>query len=278
MPELDDLYKSIYKKVKHKKNVLYHYTGIDKLKSIIENNQLWITDKEYLNDVYENSYPEKMFLKIIHKLEIDYKKKNYLKKYLCIPQYVFSLSTEFDLANQWLNYGKQEGCCIEFIKSDLVDYFKFGGNNIIIDGKVLYLNVEVRQLITEILEYIYKNDFLQRWNLSNLFESEKYAELVSMLFSLIKQSYYKCEFEYRLCVLFYRHAGPIYTRVDKNMLTPYIKIPDYSIEDNIRKLPIKRIIIGPTNKDPMFRKTLRQFLDANNYSNVKITQSNLKIR
>jgi hypothetical protein len=55
-PEFQVFLEKNIKNLKQEPEFVYHYTDIDASLEIIKNNELWLTDRNYLNDVYDESY------------------------------------------------------------------------------------------------------------------------------------------------------------------------------------------------------------------------------
>ena len=112
--------------------VLYHYTTVDGLKGIVENDELWATSAYYLNDSTEIMYGYQL---IDEALEAWRKRVNppelsmagglvyalqrqfghdYLKRNIITPIYLTCFGEEDNLLSQWRAYGQSGGCGIGF--------------------------------------------------------------------------------------------------------------------------------------------------------------------
>ena len=112
--------------------VLYHYTTVDGLKGIVENDELWATSAYYLNDSTEIMYGYQL---IDEALEAWRKRVNppelsmagglvyalqrqfghdYLKRNIITPIYLTCFCEEDNLLSQWRAYGQTGGYSIGF--------------------------------------------------------------------------------------------------------------------------------------------------------------------
>jgi hypothetical protein len=264
---------------------VYHYTTIDALLGIIENSELWLTDRKYMNDINDEKYIEGKVKKILNPSNSKYFPGSILDEDFvdCRPQYIFSTSCDYDAAHQWLNYGKESPVCIEFDRIALETFInsftevkRYEGNNIFEDGSFAFPVFYDETIVDSLAEYLtgkYKNIFL----LNMPILPEKRTELATasadfhVLYCCTKQAGFYAEKEYRFVVLSSRE--PCF-RSRGDTLTPYIKV-----KPEKQKLTIKSIIIGPKDKNTSTEITLRKLLDKFGYSNnVQIKRSKLSVR
>jgi hypothetical protein len=94
---------------------------------IIENNELWLTERNHMNDVYDEEYIKRI-VKGIQNKKYNKDFKNSMLDCNFIdgrPQYGFSTSLENDVAHQWMNYSNSSPICVEFRRDEF-----FGFNNL----------------------------------------------------------------------------------------------------------------------------------------------------
>jgi hypothetical protein len=106
---------------------IYHFTNGNALKSIIESCELWLHERNYMNDILDEKYIREIISNIISDSNIT---KEFTRKqienlfFVNTPQYIFSTSMEGDLINQWIYYGSDNSYCIEFDNNELGKYFE----------------------------------------------------------------------------------------------------------------------------------------------------------
>jgi hypothetical protein len=111
---------------------LYHYTSVDGLKGIIENNELWATSAYYLNDSAEVFYGCGVLSQVLdewlaenphpahslsHGLVTDLRQAfgdDFLNKTLIRPIYLVCFCEDDNLLSQWRAYGQSGGYSLGF--------------------------------------------------------------------------------------------------------------------------------------------------------------------
>lgn len=257
---------------------LYHYTTTESLISIIENKELWLTNRSFLNDINENKHYE-----ILLKNQ-NINPSNELQKE---DQYILSLSIEGDLSNQWQYYGKG-GYCIVFDREQLIKYLQFTHNSDqFIPALVKYNNDEKINIIEKIKDFVSTN------NIS--VDNADILYIHRILRCIFKEEQSSYEKEYR--ITFFNNHYKVNYRSNRGYIIPYIKIQrpkefkdikvrERDYDKSIRKLlPIKQIIINPNLKDEMAIKGLKMLLKDNGYklhdediNGVEIIQSESNTR
>jgi hypothetical protein len=274
-----------------KPEFVYHYTDMDALLSILEKGELWLTDRNYMNDVYDE-----MYIKGISDKLLDLPNNSMLKSsftmndgvnYYPKDSYVFSASTESDAANQWLCYGNGS-VCIELKRNELekfIDEFtsEHRRNNYGFYYEDDFLSFPVfydEKIITEIKEFFvkkYGDDTFTNMDKNNTGGFlEKYVQAYydyHLLYGFTKQKVFSAEKEYRFLIL--SNRKPCF-RVKNGRLIPFIKVKED--KHNKRKLPINSIMIGPKNHDKYTQNILKKLLINNGYGDVAINESGLFLR
>ena len=255
---------------------LYHYTDGKSLQNIIEHSELWLSDRNYMNDILDEEYVSGLikskFAGIVN-FKGSYIERNLFEK---IPQYIFSTSLEKDLIHQWSYYSSTDAYCIEFDRHKLRDYlyqFKEKKDGFYF-GPVIYSKEKAEQIITQVmddykkllLEIIDSRDFdPHRTKMKNTAK-----DVYQYFFSLIKQYGHYCEKEFRF--VFKTNRDPCF-RTRSGLFVPYIKIT----KENVL-LPITKIIIGPNNHEQIALQSLKKFLEKNKYGNIVVERSELNVR
>lgn len=273
--ELEKLNKLFGEKNKN----LYHYTGSSGLKSIVENNQLWITHREYVNDMYDKDFVKTLLKNKLLKL----KDHNHLLFHDTADEseeYVFSLSREGDLSNQWAHYGKNDGYCLVFSESKLDMYFNDLANSLeigFVSGNVIYKEGQQQAILNSYIEicknFVKTNPPGKSLSQEGKKFTDKLFEFMLMIRTQFKHRNNHSEQEYRYN-MFLSKSDKVKGQeflVKEGVFTPIFKTPNI-------KLPIKEIIIGPKVQDPNSVKGLKKFLLSNNYVDVNISLSKSKVR
>lgn len=174
--------------------------------------------------------------------------------------FVFSLSENHNDLSQWRAYSHDGiGFCIGFNKERLQNI-----STLINIGKCIY-DPEVKKKKV--------NDFLDNIQSNNKFASEHIAELIlSMPFT--KHESFIAENEWRLYGLPINDSQ-IKFREGKSMVIPYLELP---IKDNNGKLPISRIIIGPTPHPELSKHSIDVLLKSKGIDYVKVDYSEIPYR
>ena len=264
---------------------LYHYTTIEAFRSIIEKNELWLSERNCMNDVYDENYIKDIVKNILNPNASPLFAGSFLDMGFISdkPQYVFSTTTDKDAAHQWLNYGNKNPICIEFDKEKLVDYFTEYSKSEYNEGihiykddyfslQVVYDTNEVNKKAEQLVS-TYKEQLLKEFDNIISAPSDQY-ETAKMEFhnfyASVKQNNFYAENEYRF--LIYSKRKPHF-RTRENTLVSYLKV---HLEKT--KLPITGIIISPYTDDESYKNTLNKFLRKYDYINVSLFLSELHLR
>lgn len=261
-----------------KRKYVYHYTTGTGLKSIVENNQLWLSERNYMNDKLEIAYT-KGIIKDVLKANLKFS-ENIIDRFFFEKemQYVFSTSLTKDSINMWSYYSGVDAYCIEFDRRLLRDYFldTLNGNGRLLYGPVIYNKTKQKKIMSdvcvEVIDEIKKvfDAFDQKIDPDvDDFINAQYV--YQFFYSLCKQQGHSCENEFRYLVGKVKKNEFI---IKTGLFVPTIKIG--SIES--KKVPINKIIIGPNNHEDIALESIRMFLDQNGYKKVRIAPSSLGIR
>ena len=258
---------------------LYHFTDINGLFGIIEKNELWLSERNYMNDINDEIFVKTYVKRFFTKSKDEWEQfENEL-----IPsknQYIFSTSTDKDSIHQWTYYGSKDSYCIEFDRKSLIDlFYRFNKAKDLYYGPVLYENKKTfeiaNNIISEYSSLLYDKNSIFKIDNDN-FDDKKFSEfkrVYQYFYSLIKQAGHSCENEYRF--LLQNDNNPKF-RIRNGLFIPYIVVN--SIETTKKKLPIKKIYIGPNSYETNAKENLEYFLRKNNYENVVVDKSEMNIR
>lgn len=270
---------------------LFHYTGLSGLQGILESNSLWATNLYFLNDKNEAKHGFLCFENTINYLDgnvISQPKKLILKNALdtCKSEltkdfntrgknvYGISFCMDSDRLSQWRGYGAYQGVCIEFDKEALISGLNTHGMifnhdvvNYCSENSTVKMNERINSFFRElkIIPEKMNDDFL--W-FANAFE------MINRITPFFKDDGFSEENEYRFVFSPEHEVMKVDFRVNANGLIPYISV---SMSEN-KKLPIKKIIIGPAKDSEFIINGVRMLLMSRGYENVVIETSKVPYR
>ncbi|MBH3972680.1 DUF2971 domain-containing protein [Pseudomonas aeruginosa] len=263
---------------------LFHYTDANALLSIINNQQLWLTDVRFLNDSEEALDGAKHIVSAIHKLEDnndaahvkakrkleDFSPSNVLSDFDDMQMFVTSFSRACDNLSQWRSYGLY---AIEFDES----YFEESVNF----HNCVYDKDNKCRLADELVE-------MALYNLMGLYSSGEEScavdeqrviwELGDSV-CLFKHESFQEECEARLVTQSTLDNQAVYFRVKGDLIIPYQKY-SFPVES------VKAIHVGPMKYQDLAVSSLKSLLDKtsvavpNNrpFQNVDIIPSEIPCR
>ena len=273
------------KKLKYNENSVFHFTSGQALKNMIETRSLWLSERQYMNDVLEVDYTKDIICEYLKQYEGENVVKEDINDYVDFHenQYIFSTCTESDLVNMWNYYtngqGLSDSFCIEFDRQELKDIFlafQEESENFYF-GQVIYRKEDQKSIIFETLDKLIQkstNQNITTEHRKKLFD--KYNYITEYFYSLCKQEGHSAEKEYRFVFCSNENS---YFEYKRGLFVPTKKIFLNEIDENL-KLPIKSIMFGPNHYSSIGSKSLKKFLIKNGYreNEVKIKKSSLSIR
>lgn len=234
---------SFTKKPKRLRN-LYHYTDLNGLKGIIENQCFFSSNSAYLNDREEFYYGIKLFRFAIIDYLVDGKCDNEKEKKLieCIKNeldskiesyhFVTCFSLEGDLLSQWRAYANDgKGIAIGFDLRNLVEAFKSKASDMLIEYDHEIQKLAAKKIL-DITVGFYKSRFslLETLNQDKLYEviAQESNEIFNKYIGQFKHSSFKEEREFRFDLsidLDINRSRELSYRVSKNnLLVPYLHL------------------------------------------------------
>jgi len=290
---------------------IYHYTSLEGLISIIEDQSLYCTNIHFLNDKKEYQYGVDLILKVIEGMKSE---DNYfgvinmiMKKIDLIyksERYVTCFSKNGDLLSQWRAYGNDgKGVSIGFKSIDFESsVYQFLNGNHIEYNEDIQLEV-VGELIRLIIDFFHERKEIIDWAEYGyeLLVANVVIEFLNNIISSYKHPSFSEEQEYRFE---YKIDGNIIKEDDEELLfrasgsliAPYIKIKGaykkYMDEKKagkykesgadptfaLKQLPIVEIIIGPSSDYDMLKMGIESLLRKNKYNGVLIEKSKVPYR
>lgn len=277
---------------------LYKYIGINGLKGMIENHEIWASNIRFMNDSDEFVHGINNLTKVIfnqlqgRQYTLYPERKNeevlFLEKFLSLlktrdnPSYISCFSIEHDQLSQWRAYGDYS---VEFDTKKLLDEFCPQQCPI---RKVVYTEKQDENYFKEIIEkYLKSKEQLIKDN----FIEKLFTDIDTVLI-MMKNEKFKEENEVRLIYFdndewlqkYNIRKKELNFRQGKNYFVPYIKFYQNNQKNNdLEKrniLPITKIIISPKLKSDFDRVEagLRMLLDHNGYQHVSIVSSEIPYR
>jgi hypothetical protein len=268
-----------------------HYTNLQGLIGIIENNELWLSDHRFVNDELEYEYGKQLSISVITEIihtEGHSEFRVFLQRLLESIQkpsshgiYIGSMSFSPDKLDQWKGYGNSsESICIKFDG----DFEKWNAGNShpthIQQQKVIYDECEQKDLIRAFVN-IYKKHFDEFKRFSHPFLNGL-IWLIESQFILFKHQEYASENELRLTIANLNHILDVKKpkhRVAKGMMIPYIstKYISKDPDQEFNRLPIKEIIVSPTCRSALL-ESIKVFVANMGYTDIKVVESSIKFR
>lgn len=307
--ELKRLLKNSLKNSFHpEKNILYHYTNIESLKSIIMGGRFRASNAMFLNDKLEVVHLRKLVRGISAEVSNSLSRAdqasftNFVEglfdhtiRILAKDIFILSFSSKFDSLPLWNNFGKNDGYCLGFDFDKFIDKFR-NGNHIKLlntassigkelDTSVFFNNVEyidslkIKRL-REYVELLFKIKDISN-KASQEEESKELINIISLQILLIgyfsKENCFSDEHEFR--VIIYIKDSPrdiIKYRIYNGIIIPFIEI---ELKDKTTELlPIKEIVIGPKINIDIAKEGIDYFLKKVSYKKIKILNSKIPLR
>lgn len=303
--EFNDSLPHYYKCKNGEKQILYHYTSGEGLKSIIENKSLWITKSNFLNDKGEMKYTFKLMLNIIEELmsvnptEMEWEFFKFIEKGIeeemfSVDAYGLSLSINNDSNLLWSNYAKNDGYNIGFKYPEIHQVLEKNCNKIldtgvVVSNRIIYDENEQRQLLTKEIYNLYKvYEYCKNNDELDFFCKYCNKSRTNIFFHSVffKAKYFEQEEEFRVVIVYNKdkreeNLKHIECRFSNGIFIPYIELPIVDVDNNkIDSACLKSITIGPKNNLDIAKDGLRYFLNLHNLSkeDVEIKKSQIPYR
>ena len=264
----NDIYENVdailkkYKEDCHDKyDYVYHFTTGEGLLKIVEGKSLLLSEREYMNDIFEVDYTNNLIKSVMGNSGVS--KDRF--------EYIFSTSTQQDSIHMWSYYSKDDAYCLKLNREKLKIQFINEGdvlNYPAFYGKVIYDENIQRNILAEVKQLIDSRgyDHNEKIWIQDMF--------ISYFRSFYKQLGHSCEMEYRFVIP--EHPDKFNSFINRrNLFVP-------SREVKFEQLPIEEIMLGPNCKEPeLAKRSLLLFMKKNGYSDwteKNITVSKMKIR
>ena len=182
----------------------------------------------------------------------------------------FSLTTKGDDLNQWRGYCPEGGFSIGFDCNKLLSFLKTCPESYNIQ-KCVYKSGNQEELLQKIFDYIYSG-FSSGTNDHSI--SEQLFRRVGEISTYIKDESFSDEQEYRIIHEKITRDG-IHFYEGKSMLIPYIT---FKPRDERDRLPISKIVIGPTPHPQLSKLSIESILITKGYGRVEVECSKVPYR
>lgn len=267
--------------------LLYYYTSVPVMQSILSKGCIWATNILYMNDSEEYKNGLREIDPILNEC-IDASEQNKLSEYienqLKEPRtdcYSISFSQHADLLSQWSMYAKESGVNLGFdferllqsgsvyntddpkgamqitaFGPDEVTYFtqnenKAAGQE---ENEIKRIKGEIKRKLTEDQNVINSAEHM----LTEGWQQHLYRHV-----ALIKRFEFHAEAEWRLVFNATNENGrfPVKYRLDKGVLKPYVNVKCYDNQNVVSPWPIVAITVGPGYNQAVVFESIKHFLD-----------------
>lgn len=250
---------------------IYHYTTLNALQSILDNNEFWVTKSDFLNDRSEFQYTYNLFKdnflcditelsfrqKLINAFDALINQDNDISRKPLNGYYIASFSTDSDNLALWSEFSNAMGFNLEMDAESFICSF---GKTITWHGKVVYDKEKQLLLLKKALEeaMTWRPEYGDTVSLFDFFDSTPDNIIMYLAMDLhafctvygmfFKQSEFSSESEYRVVFAstheetnYVKNPETLFFRPAKETLIPYIKVHCKVIDS------LKSITVGPKN-------------------------------
>ncbi len=269
---------------------LCHYTTLEGALSIIQGGDLWLSHLRFSNDDEEFVYGVQLVtneLKALAKasradqerLELIRRIQSLIEQQREQPIFICCFCEQDNLLSQWRGYADNGGgVSIEF---DAPGFRRHSGEDSSERGltrlwRVVYKEASQRNIVRSALDYPY-------WGATSLDDRVGYVrDALSFFLPTFKNPAFNDERERRL-IFTPGPANPPAThfRVRSGLVVPYVRMREIGRDPPAlapARLPIRRVLVGPSQHRALNRESLRMVLDANGYAGVPVEASNIPYR
>lgn len=260
---------------------IYHYTDLNGLKGIIENNSFWATNFYFLNDAQELQHGIKCILSSLDYLTVDFSERSLrlirdaitrFQLFEARHMYNISFCQDSDLLSQWRGYGATQGVCLEFDSDTLIESLSFTECSRV-SGKVIYTQPDsTLEAKSEII------DFFRREDIAKLIESDLFHEVIyaadfsRKITPFFKHNSFSEENEFRVVIQPHNGLDNVKFRVNNHGLIPYLEVKAKE------KLPLKSVIIGPCKDRRLVAEGIQFLLQSKGYSDIPYSFTEVPFR
>jgi hypothetical protein len=261
-------------------SIIYHYTNVSSLISIIENKTLWASRAEYLNDASEFQYGLNICrgeLKKLANVGAEYEKFvdriNVGMSSTSNSPFVACFCQSGDLLSQWRGYSAHgQGLSIGFHSKPLSELDRVRLENVIYDRRA---QVDFHWQHVKLLADAFITTDADLDDEAVLGELVGYTGALERASAIMKDSAFQEENETRIFVSDWSvKPADIRFRSRNNLIVPYIEVPLAKVWSGA----IEEVIVGP-GPDPDVRvSNIKHFLEIKGLGNIAVKASKCQLR
>jgi len=279
---------------------LFHYTNDVGLQGILSSNRLWATNISFLNDASELIYACDLVNVTLEECMEKYD-SNIVKEFLgrsmktfnafdgFYDAYVFCFCEDDDLLSQWRAYGTRGGGYAIGIQSKFIGMRTPLANPVdFLLRKIIYKPEEQKNLIEKLILEL--SDLL--CDVAKMYGEEggneaiphfchSLRDQIAEYLICFKSPAFKEEKEWRVIYVSALLEGldRIEFRASRGNIVPYVELDiSPSVGVNSNKIPIGKIVHGPTLHPVITKKSLNLYLRKLGYAFVGVLGSNIPLR
>ncbi|MFP2249460.1 DUF2971 domain-containing protein [Enterobacter ludwigii] len=266
---------------------IYHYTDLNGLKGILENNSLWATNYAFLNDSQEIKHGINCIINALDNIHGKIKNEHielvkntvqFFKEVTSKHAYNISFCLKPDLLSMWRGYGQAQKVCLEFDSNELFEAIDTS-DKVIYDRNVIYTEENSTiEAIDGIVEFFNNEKVIEDITKSDLDELYHAITLAQLLPPFFKVKHFEEELEYRFVIYTQNKNQDVKIRVGNKGIIPYIELKMNKHGPHGGKLPLKKIMIGPGQNIEELINGIEIMLDVYKYNKVDITTSKVPFK
>ena len=254
--------------------ILSHYTNFAGLNSILETGELWATYSQTLNDISEEKFGRQLVSGYVTPKIRSEEGKKKLSTVLRLEgrRFVTCFCCSSDVLSMWRYYGNQGGgYCLEFDGPDLqmCKFPQFGAKLLMKMHYGASLSPEMKEFLDAVAECASKG---------MPYAHEAAFRTLPFVYKLKDQAFHE-EQEWRLLVDDPDDPSLYHFREGHGGIKPFLKLRPYKGDGTATRLPLKRIVIGPTlRNDPVLKETIQMMLAKYGYGGLPVEFEKSPIR
>ncbi len=273
--------------------LIYHYTDLGALSSIVGNHELWLSNCQYSNDEDESRHGNEIARNVVGTYLEKAKKKRprdpimveYAQALSSLVEklppegfYICCFCEEDNLLSQWRSYGANGiGVSLGF---DPMEFEAITGQDMPLGvmrlWKVFYEIDQQKDIVQRAIEYVWENRGAQ--NAQQL--ATRAADNIQFFVPTFKNADFREEKEHRL-IFTPGPACPVkpHYRVGRGMLIPYYSVRSLAEAAGRGspiapwKLPLLTVMVGPSAQKRLNVESTKMLLQQNSYGLVEVSSS-----
>jgi hypothetical protein len=279
---------------------LFHYTSAIGLHGILSSNRLWATNISYLNDASELTYACELVKQSLESHQSRYNSEaimEFLRRSALtfnvfegpFDVYVTCFCEEGDLLSQWRAYGASGGGYAIGLESKMVGFrTPLASKKDFFLRKVVYDTAIQRQLVDDVIngvcsilkDTVDRHGEKQAYNVISKSYKLLSMQIAEFLFCFKSPTFVE-EKEWRAVYIsaVQDDLARIQFRVVAGGIVPYVELDlSPSVGPTAGKIPIEKIVHGPTLHPVLTKKALQLILRKIGYAFVEIAGSDIPLR